>query len=440
MKKTFKRKVINGRTYQLLTLPGTDLFKFEIVNKFGANIERVIYALGDKKLFGIAHFIEHLGFRSPRDFTTEELMEMLKIHGSYNASTTHDRINYWFKTNTARADIAINLVCNYALNDLSTITEEEFNIEKKVVYNEAKRYADDDQTMFYFNVEPTICGYHEEDNVIGIPETIDTFTLEDACHIKRQFLDLGNQHGCQTFNVTYDSDAITEEEVISKVEKELKTWYPQSLTSPSLGTQVLFELYVKHLGDDRIGTFTFENEAEQAMTAIMMDVIDNNIIAAQLGNSYLSNYSKTSLNDIIREKNGLTYGVYFYEDTMSYYPYTTFSCDVTKGTEELLITLFEQSINDSVAAFSEDEFTKVQDTIKLKRTLSFIDQQKYDWFHWLGSSYPNIIDKNRELYETDLAKAYETTIRDMATYNQVKDYLSRVQTVVNNKMYSKVTN
>jgi len=436
MKKTFKRRTINGHNFQLLTLPGTDLFKFEVVNMFGAHIERVIEKSIYQNVYGISHFIEHLGFRATRDYTTEELMEMLKIHGSYNASTDHNRINYWFKTNTERAATAINLVCNYAFNDLTKISEEEFETEKKVVYNEAKRYADDDQTMFYFNMETTACGYHPEDNVIGIPETIDTFTLADAIEVKRIFLELGNR-GCQTFNITYDPSVISEEEVIGLVEHELKTW---TIETDDDRLDNIFKDYINRLGQPCIGEFTIPNESEQAMTAIMMDVIDTDIIAARLGNGFLTSYSKSSLNDLIREKNGLTYGVHLYEDTIAYYPYTLFACDVTRGTEDLMMSLFEQSINESADAFDEDEYNKLMDTIRLKRTLSFIDQQKYDAFHWMSIMYPYLVEKYKEWYENDLDDAYNKLELEVASYESIKNYIERVRSAVNTKTYSILTN
>ena len=97
----------------------------------GSNIEKVYENRHNKNVYGISHLVEHLSFRSPKDYTSEELLEKLKSEGTYNASTDHDRINYWFKTTTDRTKLAINLISNVALNNLSKISDEEFQIEKK---------------------------------------------------------------------------------------------------------------------------------------------------------------------------------------------------------------------------------------------------------------------------------------------------------------------
>jgi len=430
MNKTFKRKEVNGHSYNLLTLPGTDLFKFEIVNMYGANIERAVSEVSGVNVYGLSHFIEHLGFRAPKDYTTEQLMKAIKQEGTYNASTDHDRINYWFKTNTQRADTAIKLVCNYALNDLTNISQEEFDTEKKVVYNECKRYADDDQTMFYFNTTGAICGYHPEDNVIGIPETVDAFQLADAINIKSMFLNEGKQ----VLNITYDPTQLTEEEVISKVEAELKrhTWEVKSYPNIVKAHNELMET-------PKEGEFKLDCESEQVMTALFIDNIYN-VMTARVANAYLSRYSETSLTDIIREQNGLTYGVSFSDTSVSYNPYTAFMCDVTKGTEGLLMELMKESINKSIDEYTREKHEELINIIELKRTLMMVDQQKYDGVHWLAIWNPEVIDQYGVEFGDDIESAY-TKIRQIdCSYEVVLDYFARTRDMINNKEYSKVTN
>lgn len=430
MNKTFSRKVVNGHKYNLLTLPGTNLFKFEIVNLFGSNIERVIEQNENKNVYGISHFIEHLGFRCPKDYTTEELLEALKVHGTYNASTDYDRINYWFKTISNKSTVAINLVCNYTFNDLTNITEDEFEIEKKVVYNEAKRYADDDQTMFDWNSVGTVCGYHKEDNVIGIPETIDTFTLNDAIKIKDIFLTTGEH----AYNITYDDMVFTADEVIAQVEAELERW--QTVSKPDNHSKTMYNDMLK---SPILGEFLNVNESEQVMTMIIMDVIDNSMVA-KAANSYLAHYSETSLDDIIREKNGLTYGISFYNYLISYKPYTIFSCDVTAGTEELLMELFQDSINLSIDNFTKEEYNKLIDTSKLKRVMRMVNQENYGSIHWMSIFYPSIIDVFEEEFNTNIDEAFDSMDVKLTTYENIKEYLEKLRDVVNNKTYSIVTN
>ena len=76
--RTFKSINYNGRVYNLLTLPNTNFFKFEIINKYGSHIERIYKERTGKNVFGISHFIEHLGFRATKDFDTATLLKLIK--------------------------------------------------------------------------------------------------------------------------------------------------------------------------------------------------------------------------------------------------------------------------------------------------------------------------------------------------------------------------
>jgi len=441
MNKTYNRRTIDGRKFQFLALPGTNLFKFELVNTIGSNIERAVEKATGKNIYGLSHFIEHLGFRAPKDYTTEELMKLLKTEGTYNASTDHDRINYWFKTTSQKMPTAINLVCNYALNDLKNIPADEFETEKKVVYNEAKRYADDDQTMFYFNTVPALCGYHVEDNVLGIPETIDKFTLQDAIETKALFL----KHGKMVINITYDPNVLNEHFIADEVNKELDRFeIPVDMMNK---IPFPIELHDTMLAYPTVENVLLENASEQAMTSVCLDVIDNsgqvgptNIVVARLVNNYLSRWADTSLTDIIREQHGLTYGVNFYDSNISFKPYTFFGCDVTRGDEELLMKLFKESINRTVNNFDKHLYYSLMEVQELKRTMRYVNLENFESLHWTALWYPNIIEKYADEFRHSIDEAFTLFDKNEYTYDNIVQYLKCVQDVVNNEYYSVVSN
>ncbi len=431
MTRSYKQIERNGRTFNMLALPGTNFFKFEIINMMGSNVERLYNEKHNKNVFGISHFIEHLGFRTTKDYSTQQLLKLIKNEGTYNASTDYDRINYWFQTTMDRIDLGIKLVANYTLNTLDKIPADEFEIEKKVVFNEAKRYADDDQTMFWFDSTRALTGYATEDNVIGVPETIDTFTQEDCIAIKDIFL----QSGRNVYNVTFDSDLLTPNEVIDKIEAELARHEPLKTTDPLSQAD-----YMAGVIQPQNVTTVLENESEQAMTLINMDVVTNKM-TADSGNAYLSTYAEeTSLNDIIREKNGLTYGISFGASNTSYKPYTYFGCDVSKGTEELLMELFEDSINKSTEGWTTEAHQNFMSAKKLKRTMSLLDQKNYGSWHTIATWYPEVITELKDVLATDLDKAYDVMDETYSTFEAIGGYLETVKETVNAKKYGKVTN
>jgi len=428
--KTFKRVKRYGKTFNLLTLPNTNFFKFEIINMYGSNIERVIDKKTGKNLYGISHFIEHLAFKSPKDYTTEKFIAIGRNEGVFNASTGYDRINYWFKTTSANTSLAIRFVCNAAFNDLSKVSGKEFETEKDVVSNEAKRASDNSQMMFYRNSIAKMVGYENEDNTIGIPATIQIFTLEDVIAVKNIFLN-NNQN---IYNITYDNTVISEDELLEQVEKEV-----QRFTIPKKGTyEIPYNDYKECLKNPTIGDFSLKSEAKQSMTHIVLDSVDNTFVyGAAL--YYLSTLAeKTSLTDIIRHKNGLTYGVQFNLYNISYKPYISFICDVTQGKESQLLELFKESINLSSDAFSREKYDNYMKTMKLKRVLNHLNLEAYDVWFYYDYMQSKDLDGAREILADNIDDAYEYVENNIITFEAMKEAIQSIKKLVNTNKLSKV--
>lgn len=424
MNKTLKTITKNGINYNLLDLPGTNYFKIELVNFIGSHIERVYNEYFNKNVYGISHFIEHLAFRSTRDYDSEELMSLLKKNGSYNASTDYDRINYWYQTSADRIDLGIRLLCNIAFNDLKNINQEEFLIERSVVANEARRYADDDQTMFYFNINSASCGYHEEDNVIGIPETIETFAIEDCIKIKDMFL-----KNSYEFNIIYDSTSISEDRLIKKIEDEVNSFnviledlkYPSMIKTPNKSAII-------------------ENESEQKMICLILDADFASPFTLDYVCSYIANQSSTSLNDLIREKNGLTYGLDFSKNKNNYQDRIYFSCDIEPDKEQLLLSLIKESTQLTLDNFSEEAYNEYIDSVKLKIIIKQLDQKFYSSWFTLLNWYRKDIASLENIYNEDMNKAQQELVNTYATYNEMKRCISIINDMFKNEKYLKITN
>lgn len=424
MNKTLKTITKNGINYNLLDLPGTNYFKIELVNFIGSHIERVYNEYFNKNVYGISHFIEHLAFRSTRDYDSEELMSLLKKNGSYNASTSEDRINYWYQTSADRIDLGIRLLCNIAFNDLKNINQEEFLIERSVVANEARRYADDDQTMFYFNINSASCGYHEEDNVIGIPETIETFAIEDCIKIKDMFL-----KNSYEFNIIYDSTSISEDRLIKKIEDEVNSFnviledlrYPSMIKTPNKSAII-------------------ENESEQKMICLILDADFASPFTLDYVCSYIANQSSTSLNDLIREKNGLTYGLDFSKNKNNYQDRIYFSCDIEPDKEQLLLSLIKESTQLTLDNFTEEAYNEYIDSVKLKIIIKQLDQKFYSSWFTLLNWYRKDIASLENIYNEDMNKAQQELVNKYATYNEMKRCISLINDMFKNEKYLKITN
>ncbi|MCD8477906.1 MAG: hypothetical protein LRY68_08440 [Sulfurospirillum sp.] len=79
-----------------------------------------------------------------------------------------------------------------------------------------------DQMMFAYNCALVACEYEEGDNILGLPEIIESFTLEDVRAIKNIFLH--NEH--LICNVIYDPLTVSEEELLKKITQEMLRFDP----------------------------------------------------------------------------------------------------------------------------------------------------------------------------------------------------------------------
>jgi predicted Zn-dependent peptidase len=430
--KTFKTIRKDGKVFNLLTLPDTNFFKFEMINPYGSNIEKVVKSISGKNVYGISHFIEHLSFKSTKDYSTQELLKIGKSEGIYNARTSSQYIGYWFKTTAVNTDLAIRYVCNVALNDLTNITQEEFDTERDVVCNEAKRAYDDTQMMFYRDAAGALVGYERDDNTIGLPEVIETFTLQDAIDVKNIFLNSQEY----VYNITYDNKCMSEDEVIAKIEQELSRYEVPKKTK----FDISYDEYLKHLKHPRVGEFKIDNASEQAMTNITIDAIENSLVSGA-AMYYLSSLAEnTSLDDIIRQKNGLTYGVQFYMSQISYKPYTSFVCDVTVGNEEKLLQLFKESINTTTDEFSIEKYEDYMKTSQLTRVIDNLNLEAYEIWFYYNNLQPTALDPVRNLLAENVDEAFIAVERDIITYPKMKEAMESIKELVNTNKYGKVHN
>lgn len=431
MKKTFKTLKDGNKTFNFLALPSSNYFKMEIVNHMGSNIERVYEQMSGKKVYGISHLIEHLCFKSSKDFTTKQMIDIGKNMGSNNAGTTYDYIEYFFETISEKHELAIQYVFNLAYNDLTKISQKEFESEKSVVYNEAKRYADDEQTMFYYKSAAVATGYHQEDDVIGIPETIATFTLEDAIAVKNLFL----QNPDITYNISYDPLVLSQEEIMKAISKEMRRFEIPLSENFTLISKKYTDM-LKHPEQEK---FIVESEAEQAMNMFIIP-LQTDLITADFTSKYLEVFAnKTSLNDIIREKHGLTYGIDSYIDTFAHKPYLYITCDVSKEDQNKFMRLFNESINKSVDNFNETLYSQFIEAVRLKRILSHINLQRYESFFMFEKIDPNCLAPYRELLEKDLDEVYKMMYKTIS-FEVMQKNLKMLKDTINSNQYARLSN
>lgn len=431
MKKTFRQYIVNGCTFDFLDLPGSNIFKFEIVSKKGASIERVLEKELDIDFYGISHLIEHLSFKSTKDHSTDNVNSIMRNYGLNNASTGHEEIYYWFTTISTYSDIAINLICNVAFNNLHKVTQKEFDIEKNIVSNEVKSYLDDNEDAFYYGARGKIYGLYGHDNVLGDPDIISKFTLADVIKAKAYFLNIENYK----FNVTFDSSTgMIPNDIISTIMSEISKFdlYDKN-------DNIDF-LYHDRLGKTHHGNFKLNNISDKRLYYGLFDTV-NDPITSNLVSEYISELSgKTSLSELIREQNGLSYFVGMNETITAGRYQTEFICDITKGNENKMLELFQASLNDTANSFNEEKHKKFQDSVLIQRILENVDLNNYDKLFTYSLWNPIGFAKYRDLLYDDIDHAFVQMDIISGSYQNMKSQLEYMKIAVNDKRYAMVTN
>lgn len=429
MEKTFVRITADDYIFHFLALPGTKLFHFNVTCTFGAHTERLFEK--KKNIYGLSHLVEHLSFKSTKDFSTVDMNHLLKEKGAHNAYTCHNDVTYWFETSSDNMDLAIQLVSNYAFNDLTGISKDEFNLERNIVVNEVQRYEGEDQTMFYWKMVPTICGYHNEDTIVGIPSTIKKFKLKDAIALKDMMLN----NGTHFVNVMYDPTCTTPEEIIEKSLTQFKRFH-----NPSTNEDITHD-YLMSLKFPKVGEYIVDIDSKQSWTSLVFNT-PRQIWGGSIGNNYIASLAKgTSLMDILREQHGLTYGVSLFHDFISYAPHTVFWCDVTQGKEYEMMDRFVESVNLTADGFNEEKYQELMNTTHLRRTLRYVNQRNYNVFFdelmWTPELYTQHIT---QLLAQNIDDAVAELDNQYASYQELSTYLNQMKTLVNTETWSKTTN
>lgn len=429
MKKRFTTRTLDNVRVNFLALPNSNYFRIEIVNHYGANIERLYEKTTGKNVYGISHLVEHLAFKSSKDFSTQELMDIAKNDGFHNAGTTYDFIDYFFATTAQKMDLAIKYCFNVAYNDLTKISEKEFATEKNVVLNEIRRYADDDQTVFYYNTSKIAANLHAEDNIIGSAETIAAFTLADAIAVKKLLLTCPNI----TYNISYDPAKTTENEIFHKLLEQRQRF--ETVSNESISSH---EMYTSLLKDPKNGSFTLACNAEQAMNMFIIP-LECDVLTGSLVMRYIESLAQqSSLNEIIREKHGLTYGIDAYIETFGHKCFIQIACDVDKSTQQQFLSLFKESINLSADNFNEESHEALMKIVNLRDVVARLDLKMYETLFYFDKLDRSALEPYLDVLQYDIDAGYEA-IYEASNFEVMKKNLDEIKRKINTDAYSRIS-
>lgn len=182
MKYTFS-KLSNGLRTLLVPLHETQAVTVLLLVKVGSRYET-------RKLNGLSHFIEHLMFKgtTKRPSTLEISRELDGVGAEYNAFTSKDHTGYYIKLNSAKLELALDILSDMLFH--SIYDPKEIERERGVIVEEINMYEDNPMMYTEDLFEESVFGDTPLGwKIAGPRENIRTATrqqiisLRDAYHV-----------------------------------------------------------------------------------------------------------------------------------------------------------------------------------------------------------------------------------------------------------------
>ena len=176
--KTLKNKL------EVIAIPmnkGSNVISVNIIYKVGSRNE----VMGKS---GIAHMLEHMNFKSTKNLAEGEFDKIVKsVGGVDNAFTSFDYTQYFIKSASRHLEKNLSLFAEVMEN--LKLTDEEFQRERKVVYEERLWRTDNNPLGYlYFRLFNNAYIYHPYHwTPIGFKEDILNWNIEDIKNFHKTF-------------------------------------------------------------------------------------------------------------------------------------------------------------------------------------------------------------------------------------------------------------
>lgn len=244
---------------------------------------------------GIAHFIEHVIFKGTTKRKAYHVLSRLEnVGGDLNAFTTKEETCIYASFLHDHYERSLELFADILFN--SVFPEKEINKEKDVVLDEINSYKDSPAEQIFDDFEELLYDGHPiARNILGIPETVKSFTKADILEFMAQ-----NYHTDQM--VISSVGNITFEELIRIVTKHFGSIKP-NLRVKAREKVVHYvpskKVVVRqnHLAHSMIGNLAYAVDDDKRLGLVLL----NNLLGGPGLNS--------RLNLALRERHGYAYDI-----------------------------------------------------------------------------------------------------------------------------------
>jgi predicted Zn-dependent peptidase len=284
--------------------------------------------------FGSTHFLEHLLFKGTKTRTAMDIAVAFdSVGGSSNASTSKEHTSYYAKVQDKALPIAVEIIADMLTSSL--IDETEFENERPVILEELAMNDDDPQDVVHEAFSSAVLGDHPLGRPIG--GTIETITAVSRAAVWEHYQ---NNYRPQDL-VVAAAGSVDHQELIKLVEQGL------SVAGWDLGLQAK-PVPRRLLNPAKISRGSKLNVIHRPISQVNimvgsegLYVDDPRRYAMGVLNTVLGGGMSSRLFQEIREKRGLAYSVYSfnqgYSDAATFGLYAGCSPAKAKEVTELMI-------------------------------------------------------------------------------------------------------
>jgi len=426
--------VKDGINYHIIDMPGTDIFRLEVLQNVGSNLEKYFKRYYGTPVYGVSHLIEHLSFKSPEGYSSLEIMDLYRKYGRHNASTGNDKINYHMISTMENIDLVTDIVIKTAYNDLTGIDLVEFDKEKDVVINEINRYYENKQTVYNFKIKSRYYGLREVDTTLGSTDMVKNVSLEDVITMKSIMIN----NAKQDIIIACDMDDVSILDYVNKLHKTVLDAINNTVDNDRTITAKMIETDPERV---HVGEYIYPDECGQELTTIIIPIKNMNHTAQALICDYINKKSgEHSLFHNIRTLHGLTYGTSFYVNRYGNDLVVTFQVDVSPGNRDKAIALFNDVILNIIDTYTIDVHNDYIRQIKLDDKLDKLDRMDYVSLIKTIINIPSIKYNLDTRSFNDLSKLYTDIIDASCTYDDMILAIKNVSKAVASDMVIKIRN
>lgn len=302
----------------------------------------------DKSEHGISHLLEHMAFKGTRRRSAIDIAQQIEaVGGDLNASTGYETTGYYARVLGSDVPLALDI-----LSDILTeprFDEAELKREQGVILQEIGASNDSpDDVLFDLFLSRAFPDQPLGRTILGTPQSVRSFGPDSLRGYLAKHYRLPRMVVAAAGDVTHESVVL---EIAGRLEK-----FPSSAAKHASAA--------RYAGGPKLGT----REMEQALVVLGLrgfSYLDPEYFAAQIFTNVLGGGSSSRLFQEVREKRGLCYSIYAFQQTFSDTGIFAIYAGTDPGDAQQLMSVVVDQLADTAETAGEAEIARAKAMMKV---------------------------------------------------------------------------